>query len=90
MPPGWMSRASLHYFGDLTAICPELHDLCVSKCVAGREKDAEFVRLLLQDGHASLDTLKERIRELDSGKHPVDAIVTWTEIRAREARGAQP
>jgi len=27
MPADWMTRASLHYIGDITAICPELHDL---------------------------------------------------------------
>ena len=26
MPADWMSRASLHYFGDITAICPDLLD----------------------------------------------------------------
>lgn len=87
MPSDWMSRAKLHYFGDLTAICPELHDLCVSKCVAMRDKDGEFVEALLRDGHVSGDRLKERIRQLDASKYPVDAIVAWAERRVR--RGSE-
>ena len=44
MPADWMDRASLQDLGDATVVCPEMHDLAVSKCVAGREKDARFVR----------------------------------------------
>jgi hypothetical protein len=85
MPADWMSRATLHYYEDITVICPELHDLCVSKCVAGRDKDADFVRILLQDKHVSLDVLLQRIALLDSTKHPVVRITEWTQRRAQEA-----
>ena len=30
-PKDWMSRAVLTYFDDVTAICPDLHDLVASK-----------------------------------------------------------
>jgi hypothetical protein len=86
MPADWMARASLHYFGDITAICPELHDLSVSKCVAMREKDAEFVRELLRNGHVEIDTLIERIRQLDPACQPVDVIVAWAQRRAIESQ----
>ncbi|MBP6405901.1 MAG: hypothetical protein LCH79_14900 [Proteobacteria bacterium] len=86
MPADWMSRASLHYFGDITAICPELHDLSVSKCVAMREKDAEFVGELLRNGHVKIDVLIDRIRQLDPQSHPVDAIVAWAQRRAVESQ----
>lgn len=85
MPADWMARSSFHYLGELTAICPELHDLCVSKCVAGREKDAEFVQILLSGGHIVIGTLVERIRQLDPALHPVDHIVAWAERRQRDA-----
>jgi len=85
MPPDWMTRASFQYFGDLTAISPELHDLCVSKCVAGREKDAEFVRILLRDGHVQIGTLVERIAQIDGQKHSIPAVVAWAERRWQEA-----
>jgi hypothetical protein len=86
MPADWMDRATLHYFGELTAVCPELHDLCVSKSVAMREKDAEFVRLLLRDGHVSIETLVQRIGQLDPRVHPVNAIVAWARRRQLETQ----
>ena len=85
MPEDWMDRANMHYFGELTAICPELHDLCVAKCVAGRDKDAEFVRILLEDKHIVLSTLLARIRQLDGEKYPVQTIVEWAQRRAAQA-----
>ena len=85
MPADWMSRASLHYIGDVTAICPEVHDLAVSKCVAGRDKDGDFVRTLLREGMIDKMTLLTRIRLIDRSNHPVDAIEAWAERRAAEA-----
>lgn len=86
MPSDWMSRAFFQYFDDLTAISPELHDLCVSKCVAGRDKDADFVRCLLRDGHVLIGTLTDRIALLDGQKFSIQAIVSWAERRWLEAQ----
>jgi hypothetical protein len=88
MPGDWMKRASLHYVGEVTAICPDLHDLAVSKCVAGRDKDADFVRELLRRGHISVDILKERIAMLDATSHPLTHIQQWVERRWIEAKAA--
>lgn len=86
MPADWMKRASFQYFGDLTAISPELHDLCVSKCVAGREKDAEFVQILLRDGHVQLDTLLERIAAIDGQKQSIPTTIAWAKRRWQETQ----
>lgn len=88
MPADWMDRAKLHYFGDITAICPELHDLCVSKCVAGRPKDAEFVSVLFRDKLISLDMLIQRIEMLDTTRFAVEAVVAWARRRAGDAKDA--
>ena len=85
MPADWMDRASLHYLGDTTVVCPEMHDLAVSKCVAQRAKDARFVVVMLQEGMISPDTLEQRIRQLEPTQ-PVDAIVAWARRRAQEAQ----
>ena len=85
MPADWMDRASLHYLGDTTVVCPDMHDLAVSKCVARREKDARFVVVLLQEGMISPDTLEQRIRQLEPGR-PVEPIVAWARRRAQEAQ----
>jgi hypothetical protein len=85
LPNDWMSRAVLTYFGDVTAICPDLHDLVVSKCAAGRDKDADFVRILLANGSVALTTLLERITMLEPAKHNLQHITQWTQRRAQEA-----
>jgi hypothetical protein len=85
LPNDWMNRAVLTYFGDVTAICPDLHDLVVSKCAAGRDKDADFVRILLANGSVAVTTLLERIAMLDPAKHNLQHITQWTQRRALEA-----
>lgn len=85
MPSDWMDRASFHYIGEITAICPEVHDLAVSKCAAARQKDAEFVRILLREGMIEPATLQQRIRQLDASRHPVDRISAWAARRGAEA-----
>jgi hypothetical protein len=85
MPADWMDRARFHYFGDITAICPDLTDLCVGKVAAGRDKDAEFLRILLTERNVDLEVLVERIESLDASKHPVDRMIYWARRRAQEA-----
>ena len=85
MPADWMKRASLHCIGDVTAICPEIHDLAVSKAVAARDKDAGFVRVLLKERMIDIETLCERINALDPAQHPVAGVVAWARRRAQEA-----
>ncbi len=85
MPADWMDRARLSYFGDITAICPDLADLCVGKVAAGRDKDAEFLRILLAEHHVDLAVLVERIESLDASKHPVNHMTQWAKRRAQEA-----
>ena len=85
LPNDWMNRAELTCFGDITAICPDLHDLVVSKRAAGRDKDADFVRTLLANSSVVLTTLLERIAMLDPAKHNLQHITQWTQRRAQEA-----
>ncbi len=81
MPSDWITRASLHYVGDITVICPELHDLAVSKCVARREKDAEFVEVLLREKLVDVSILKSRIDALDASAYPPSSLHTWVDRR---------
>lgn len=90
MPPDWMQRATLHYVGELTVICPDLHDLALSKCVAAREKDATFVRELIRHSLVSAALLKARADMLDAAQHPVAKILAWIDRRALEARTNTP
>ena len=85
MPPDWRTRETFHYIGDVTAICPEVHDLAISKCVAGRKKDGDFIRALFKHRMIELDTMVARIATLDASKYPVQHITQWTQRRAQEA-----
>jgi hypothetical protein len=46
-----------------TGWCLESHDLAVSKVVAGREKDLEFVGALFAEGLARVEVVRERLVE---------------------------
>jgi hypothetical protein len=85
MPADWITYAQLHYIGELTAIVPDLHDIAVSKCVAGREKDAAWVAALLRHKMIELPRFIERLRALDPARHDLDRLVAWANRRAAEA-----
>lgn len=89
LPADWMQRARFFYIGDLTAICPEIHDLAVSKCAAGREKDADFVRALLKHRMVSLGILLERIAELGKAGHSQERTTQWMQWAQRRAAEAE-
>ena len=64
LPAGWQARLvpfDTPATRGVTAWCLELHDLWVSKAVAGREKDREFCRALLQRGVVMADVLESRL-----------------------------
>lgn len=43
LPTDWQSRAVRIDVGTTVAICPEIHDLAVSKLLAGRQKDFDWL-----------------------------------------------
>ena len=45
----------------LIAWCLELHDLWIAKAIAGREKDGEFCRALIDRGNVHAPVLRERL-----------------------------
>ena len=64
LPIGWKDRlVSIcnENTGDGTGLCLEVHDLAVSKLVAGREKDLDFVGALLRYGLANSEILQHRL-----------------------------
>ncbi len=66
LPAGWKDRlvpVRTPNTGGATGLCLEVHDLAVSKLVAGREKDIEFVRGLVQHGLARVETIRERLEQ---------------------------
>lgn len=81
LPSGWEERA-VPVFDEVTTRgntgwCLEAHDLAASKLAAFRDKDRDFVRLLLVHDLIDVGLLRERIEglELDSEKAP--GIIRW-------------
>jgi len=67
LPDGWkerLVRICNENTRHISGLCLEVHDLAVSKLVAGREKDAEFVSALHAHGLVSDETIRERIGKL--------------------------
>jgi hypothetical protein len=70
LPDGWEERVvriqSPRTRGAV-GLCVEIHDLVISKYVAGREKDMEFVRAVIHHRMVSEEELKDRL-----GVTPID------------------
>lgn len=84
MPTDWMAFAKLYYIGEITVVSPDLHDVAVSKCVAGRDKDADWIRALLRHRMIDAARLETRLRALDSATMPVERLVAWARRRVQE------
>ena len=71
LPAGWrrrLVRVENQNTGAAAGLCLEVHDLAISKYVAGREKDREFTRELARHGMTNRATLLQRLEvtKLDS------------------------
>ena len=64
LPSGWQDRlvpVRNENTGSGTGLCLEIHDLAVSKLVAGREKDVDFLGGLLRHRLVQVPVIKERL-----------------------------
>jgi len=67
LPAGWVDRLVPLVnanTGGATGWCLEVHDLAVSKLVAGREKDLDFVRVLVRERMVDPALLEKRVTML--------------------------
>jgi hypothetical protein len=65
LPKSWegrLVRIKNQNTGDVAGMCLEVHDLAISKYVAGRPKDLEFTRELARQKMTVRKTLQERTR----------------------------
>lgn len=93
LPDGWEQRTipvsnSKSTYGH-TGWCVEVHDLAASKLAALREKDKEFVRLLLIEKMIDVKILIQRISSLNVNKKLREQLLLWTEITAKELDEAE-
>jgi hypothetical protein len=88
LPISWKQRVT-EVFDEIatngkTGWCVEAHDLAASKLVAYRQKDRNFVRLLLTEGMINAEILIERIRSLTIDKPFLERLVQWVQRTAEE------
>jgi hypothetical protein len=92
LPDGWQQRTisvsdPISTRGKI-GLCLEVHDLAVSKLAAYREKDKEFVRLLLIKKMVDPDILKERIDSMNVLEALRERLIYWVGITASELKGS--
>src|SRR5579864_8868933 len=64
LPSGWKDRLIAirnENTGGGAGLCLEVHDLAVSKLIAGREKDLDFVGAVLRHGLANPEIIQQRL-----------------------------
>ncbi len=93
LPDGWEQRTvsvsdPISTHGN-TGFCIEPHDLAASKLTAYREKDKEFVRLLLIEKMIDERILTERIRLLNVKEQLRERLLYWIKITAEELHGSE-
>jgi hypothetical protein len=74
LPAGWKERLVVirnPNTNDATGWALEVHDLAAAKLVAGREKDIEFVKVLLREKMITSQTTGDRIAALPPAYHHI-------------------
>lgn len=68
LPTGWRERLQplLDENGEIVAYCAEMHDIAVSKLIAGREKDFRFLQDVFLLEIISIEQFIDRIRLVES------------------------
>ena len=81
LPTDWQERTTPIYdeitTRGKTGWCVEVHDLAASKLVAYRDKDRDFVRVLLTENMIVAETLAERIRMLQIDEQLRENLLQW-------------
>jgi len=66
LPAEWRNRLvriENENTGGGAGLCLDAHDLAVSKLIAGRQKDIEFLEILVQSGHLNSPLISMRLQE---------------------------
>ena len=86
LPDGWQDRLVPYRTpatGATTALCLDIHDLCVAKLVAGRDKDYEYVDALAATELVDPGTVRARLAATPGAdRHARRRIEAW--LRAKE------
>ncbi|MGH7526026.1 MAG: DUF6036 family nucleotidyltransferase [Gemmatimonadales bacterium] len=88
LPPGWENRAVCVQNPNtrgLAGWCVEGHDLAASKLAAFRDKDRDFVRVLLRERLVDGGMLADRVRALPVGEDRRSMLLDWVKA-TRDSR----
>lgn len=88
LPSGWEER-TVPVFDEVTTRgntgwCLEAHDLAASKLAAFRDKDRDFVRLLLVHELIEIGLLRERFEDLDFDSEKSRRVSRWIDGMGEE------
>jgi len=87
LPGGWRDRLVVvrgpNTFGK-TGLCLESHDLAASKLAAFRDKDRDFVRVLLVEKLIRGGVLRERIKTLEINEEERSRRDQWVQLIERD------
>jgi hypothetical protein len=89
LPSGWEKRAKIVQNENTRGnkgICVEAHDLAASKLAAFREKDREFVGVLLIEGLVNANRLARSTNLLPLPPETRNRLIAWVDLTRRELR----
>lgn len=89
MPPDWRTRAITVTIPDrdVRGVCPEAHDLAISKLARGDEKDLEFVAAMLFHRMIRERFVRQRLESMpDLADDARIGVLQALEVAARKAR----
>lgn len=93
-PAGWEERLIAVHVRDrpaspsgVVALCLEVHDLILSKCAAGRDRDWEFASDALDAGLVDLETLLARVEKLSMSQSQHERVTQMLRGIAKQAQG---
>lgn len=93
LPGGWEQRA-VKVADDVTTrgktgLCLEVHDLAASKLAVFRDKDRDFVRVLLAERLVSPRKLVARLRRLPVPAAEQERLIEWVHLTVQELPGLE-
>jgi len=83
LPGGWEQRTIRvrdYMDNEKTGLCLEVHDLAVSKLMAFREKDTEFVRRLIIENMIEIQTLLSRLNATTTAPELKKRAIQWVQL----------
>lgn len=78
LPAGWrdrLVRVASASTGGATGKCLEVHDLAISKLIAGRDNDRKFLAGLVRHGMVREQTLRERLPQVTADPRLLQAAI---------------